>query len=64
MDALCQTLKFPRKYIHLMRLLNSVAKSNRFHSLMYTPEGKKIVDRLWMETMDEFRFADVESCLG
>ncbi|CAI6339513.1 unnamed protein product [Periconia digitata] len=34
-----------------------------FHGLMYTPEGKKSVDRLWDETMAELRFAHVEDCL-
>ncbi|KAF2684538.1 putative short-chain dehydrogenase/reductase family protein [Lentithecium fluviatile CBS 122367] len=35
-----------------------------FHALMYTDEGRETVERLWTETLEEFRFAGVEDVLG
>jgi len=35
----------------------------RFATLLYTPEGKTITDRLWEETMEELKFADVQGRL-
>ena len=37
--------------------------SIRFNAMLYTPEGQKIADRLWEETMRELAFADVEGVL-
>lgn len=30
---------------------------SRFATLLYTPEGKKITEKLWQETMAELSFA-------
>jgi hypothetical protein len=30
----------------------------RFASLLYTPEGKQLTDKLWRETIDELSFAN------
>lgn len=36
---------------------------SRFVGLMYTSEGKQIIDRLWEETLAELSFADVQNIL-
>ncbi|KAJ4371240.1 hypothetical protein N0V83_004457 [Neocucurbitaria cava] len=36
---------------------------NPFAPLLYTPEGKQIIERLWEETMTELSFADVQGVL-
>jgi len=32
-------------------------------TMVYTPEGKRISEQLWKETMIEFSFVDAESIL-
>lgn len=32
--------------------------------MLYTPEGRKIADRLWDETMRELSFANIEGILS
>ncbi|KAF2243051.1 NAD(P)-binding protein [Trematosphaeria pertusa] len=34
------------------------------HTLMYTPEGKQTTERLWEETLEELRFANVRDILS
>jgi hypothetical protein len=34
-----------------------------FANLVYTPEGEKVMDALWEETMAEFDFAGVREML-
>ncbi|KAJ9633402.1 hypothetical protein H2204_007119 [Knufia peltigerae] len=34
-----------------------------FVQLMYTPEGKRIIEKLWQETLEELRFANVQGIL-
>lgn len=36
----------------------------RFVPIMYTIEGKKIVEKLWEETMQELSFANVQGILN
>jgi hypothetical protein len=36
----------------------------RFHEMMYTPEGKKTMETLWEETLEELSFARVKDALG
>jgi len=31
--------------------------------MLYTPEGKEIIDQLWKETIAELAFADVQGIL-
>lgn len=35
----------------------------RFATVLYTPEGKQIIERLWDETVVELKFADVQGIL-
>ena len=36
----------------------------RFVSLLYTPEGQQVAEKLWRETLHELRFANVEGILA
>jgi hypothetical protein len=36
----------------------------RFAPLLYTPEGTKLIDQLWDETMGELKFVDPLSILA
>ena len=36
----------------------------RFVSLLYTPEGKQVAEKLWSETLNELRFTNVEGILA
>ena len=38
---------------------HSNANFSRFHEMMYTSDGKTIMDRLWEETVKELEFAGV-----
>ncbi|KAH8807293.1 hypothetical protein F5884DRAFT_856877 [Xylogone sp. PMI_703] len=38
-------------------------KITPFHSLLYTTEGKTVIERLWQETMNEFAFANVRGII-
>lgn len=31
-----------------------------FHKMLYTVEGKAVIDQLWQETMEELKFAGVK----
>lgn len=42
----------------------SVADDTSNHTLMYTPEGKQTTERLWEETLEELRFANVRDILS
>lgn len=47
-------------------LLKNITDStcwHRFVDLMYTPEGKQIIERLWQETLAELGFAGVQGIL-
>ena len=44
-------------------ILSTVADWCRFHTLMYTSEGKTTTNRLWDETLQELSFAGVEGVL-
>jgi hypothetical protein len=35
----------------------------RFPALLYTPEGKVLIERVWEETLDELDFAGVRQIL-
>jgi hypothetical protein len=35
----------------------------RFAAMVYTPDGKEVMERLWEETMHEFSFAGVQAIL-
>ena len=37
---------------------------NRYAPFQYTPEGKRIMERLWQETMDEFKIVDATGILA
>ncbi|RDW81823.1 hypothetical protein BP6252_02935 [Coleophoma cylindrospora] len=34
-----------------------------FNNILYTPEGKLLVEKVWKETMDELAFADIQEIL-
>lgn len=36
----------------------------RFATITYGLEGKEVRERLWKETVEEFKFADVESIMS
>ena len=36
-------------------------KTRRFASVLYTPEGQKLIDKVWNETLAELSFANVEA---
>ena len=38
---------------------HSNADFSSFHAMMYTSEGKRVMDRLWEETLQELEFAGV-----
>lgn len=42
---------------------NLAAFRFRYNAFLYTPEGKEAADRLFEETMDELKFADVRGIL-
>lgn len=55
--------KYGREYMRpLLELTDSNVRS-RFVQLMYTPEGKRIIEKLWQETLEELRFANVQGIL-
>ena len=35
----------------------------RFHAFMYTEEGRKFMDRLWSEAIQELDFPEVQEAL-
>ena len=35
----------------------------RFAAFVYTPAGKQATERLWQETIDEFKFVNVQDIL-
>lgn len=37
---------------------------NSFAPFLYTPEGKKLIDQLWQETMEELKFANTRTILS
>lgn len=37
---------------------------NSFAPFLYTPEGKKLIDQLWQETMEELKFANTRTVLS
>jgi hypothetical protein len=45
-------------------LTESELMMGRFPKLMYTEEGKKCMERLWNETMEELKFANVKDILA
>jgi hypothetical protein len=45
-------------------LTESELMRGRFPKLMYTEEGKKCMERLWDETMDELKFANAKDILA
>lgn len=56
----------PVSSLHVRNLRWSLAEVKmicRFASSLYTPEGKKITERLWEETLGEFDSAGVRGIL-
>jgi len=45
------------------RALGTVLTGSRYHPLIYTEAGKQTTERLWVETMEELRFAGVAGVL-
>jgi hypothetical protein len=37
--------------------------NDRFHDIMYTPEGKIIMDQMWHETLEDLKFAGISEVL-
>ena len=37
--------------------------ASSFAGLLYTPDGKQIIERLWQETIAELSFAEVQGVL-
>lgn len=36
----------------------------RFNSILYTSEGKELIEKVWQETMGELSFADVRGIVS
>lgn len=51
----------PRRFLHSLKSFANA--SRRFASLLYTPEGKVITQRVWDETLAELDFAGVRDIL-
>lgn len=68
MDASSWTTRFDRKlvvqgystwYTCKMAMGNQQLIISRYPGLLYTDEGKKTMERLWEETLEELQFAGV-----
>lgn len=44
-------------------MINANIVETRLAAILYTPEGKEIIDQLWEETLAEFSFAHIPELL-